>query len=145
MPKNNNNMKHIVLSLAFCSIFVFAKSQNTEKIIKAYFAGYEKKDWNLTASQFAEGFTFASPVDLTPISLADYQAKCFPTSKYVKKVEIAKFISDDKAAFAYYNIYTTDNKVIHNVEYYTFSKDKIKTIKCFFGDDLGYPGNTNTK
>ena len=49
---------------------------------------------------------------------------------------------DGNTAFAMYDIATTDNKVVHNVEYYTFSNGKIKSIECFFGAGIGYPGST---
>ena len=43
-----------------------------------------------------------------------------------------------------YNITTTDNKIVHNVEYYTFSNGKIKSIETFFGTGVGYPGNSDS-
>jgi hypothetical protein len=40
-------------------------------------------------------------------------------------------------------IHTTDNKLARNVDIYTFSEGKIKSIEVFFGPGLKYPGNTN--
>jgi hypothetical protein len=54
-------MKHILLSFIFCSIFMYGKSQRAEKLIKTFFTGFEKKDWNIIASQLSEDFTFTSP------------------------------------------------------------------------------------
>ena len=135
-------MKHILLSFMFCSIFVYVKSQSAEKVIKTYFSGYEKKDWNIVASQLAEDFTFTSPNGDDHLTLARYKERCWGTSKYFKMIEFSKIVTDGNTAFAIYNITTTDNKLVHNVEYYNFSNGKIKSIECFFGVGLGYPGNS---
>jgi len=136
-------MKHILLSFMFCSIFVYVKSQSAEKVIKTYFSGYEKKDWNIVASQLAEDFTFTSPNGDDHLTLARYKERCWGTNKYFKTIEFSKIVADGNTAFAIYNITTTDNKLVHNVEYYTFSNGKIKSIECFFGVGLGYPGNSS--
>src|ERR1700730_15674514 len=118
-------MKHILLSIIFCSFFVYAKSQSAEKLIKEYFNGYEKKDWNLVADQLAEGFTFTSPNGDDHLNIAKYKEKCWATgSKFFKHIEFTKIVVDGNSAFAMYNITTTDNKIVHNVEYYTFSNGK---------------------
>ena len=135
-------MKHILLSFIFCTIFMFAKSQSAEKLIKTYFTGYEKKDWNMVASQLAGDFTFTSPNGDDHLTVAKYKEKCWGTSKFFKKIEFPKIVVDGNTAFAMYNITTTDDKVVHNVEYYTFSNGKIKSIECFFGTGVGYPGNS---
>jgi len=121
---------------------MFAKSQSAEKLIKTYFTGYEKKDWNMVASQLAEDFTFTSPNGDDHLTVAKYKEKCWGTSKFFKKIEFPKIVVDGNTAFAMYNITTTDDKVVHNVEYYTFSKGKIRSIECFFGTGIGYPGNS---
>ena len=123
-------------------IAMVSKAQNGEKIIRDYFLGYEKKDWNMVASQLTDDFTFTSPAGDDRISIAAYKEKCFQTSQFVKKVEFSKIIAQDSCAFAIYNITTTDNKLIRNTEYYTFTNGKIKSIECFFGPGVGYPGST---
>lgn len=138
-------MKLFLLSLLFCNILVHAQSQSAEKTIKAYLTGYEMKDWDMVAKQFADGFTFTSPAGDDHITLAKYKEKCWPTSKFASKVDFPKIMVDGNTAFAIYNVTTTDNKVVHNVEYYTFSNGKIKSIECFFGTGIGYPGNSDAK
>jgi hypothetical protein len=125
-----------------CGMAVSVKAQNAEKLIRTYLSGFEKKDWNIVASQFADDFTFTSPAGDDHISLATYKERCWVTSQFVKKVEFSKIIVQDSCAFAIYNITTTDNKIVHNTEYYTFNKGKIKSIECFFGAGIGYPGST---
>lgn len=135
-------MKLILLSAMLSGIAVVSKAQNAEKIIRAYFLGYEKKDWNMVASQLADDFTFTSPNHDDHISLSTYKERCWGTSQFVKKVEFSKIIVQGNCGFAIYNITTTDNKIVRNTEYYTFKNGKIKSIECFFGPGAGYPGNT---
>jgi len=124
-----------------CGSVLIAKAQDEEKLIRSYLMGFEKKDWNTVASQFSDDFTFTSPAGDDHISLAAYKEKCFPTSKFFKKVEFAKIMVRANCAFAIYNITTTDNKIVHNTEYYTFANGKITSIECFFGAGIGYPGH----
>lgn len=135
-------MKLILLCAMLCGIAGFSKAQTAEKIIRTYYLGYEKKDWNLVASQLADDFTFTSPNHDDHLSVSAYKDRCWPTSKLFKKIEFSKIIEQGNCAFAIYNITTTDNKVVRNTEYYTFSNGKIKSIECFFGPGIGFPGNT---
>ena len=135
-------MKHILISFIFCNIFVYARSQSADKIIKTYFSGYENKDWNLVASQLTDDFTFTSPNGDDHLTISKYKEKCWGTPlKYFKTIKFSKIVSDGNTAFAMYDITTTDNKIFHNVEYYTFSNGKIRSIETFFGAGVGYPGN----
>jgi hypothetical protein len=137
-------MKLFLLPVLFCSVVVSSKAQNAEQVIRNYFLGYENKDWNLVTSQLADGFTFTSPNHDDQIPLATYKERCWWNSKLTKKVEFTKIIVQGDCAFATYNLTTTDNKIVRNTEYYTFSHGKIKSIECFFGPGPGYPGNTKT-
>jgi hypothetical protein len=128
----------------FCNISMYARSQSSDQRIKDFFTGFEKKDWNMVASQLAEGFTFTSPNGDDHLTLAQYKEKCWATAlKFFKTIEFQKIVVDGNTAFAMYNITTTDNKIVHNVEYYTFSNGKIKSIETFFGTGVGYPGSSN--
>jgi len=135
-------MKLILLSIMLCGMALSSKAQNAEALIKTYLLGFEKKDWNMVARQFADDFTFTSPAGDDHISLAAYKEKCWQTSQFFKKVEFSKIIVQGDCAFAIYNITTTDNKIVRNTEYYTFENGKIRSIECFFGPGIGYPGST---
>lgn len=134
-------MKHIFLSLIFCGIAVYAQAQNAEKVIKNYLKSYETKDWNMLTSQLADGFTFTSPNGDDHLTLAQYKERCWPTNKYFKSIDFPKIMVEGNTAFAMYDITTTDNQVVHNVEYYTFNNGKIKSIECFFGAGIKFPGS----
>ena len=135
-------MKYILLSFIFCNIFGYAQSQSEAKLIKNFFAGFEKKDWNMVAGQLAGDFTFTSPNGDDHLTMKQYKEKCWANAKFFKKIEFIKIVVDGNTAFAMYNITDTDNKVAHNVEYYTFSNGKIKSIETFFGTGVHYPGNS---
>lgn len=135
-------MKPILLAIVLCGLAIAGKAQAAATIIRTYFSGYEKKDWSLTSSQLADGFTFTSPAPDDHIPLAVYKEKCWPQSKFVKKFDLISVVQKGNHAFVLYNCTTTDGKVIRNAEYYTFSNGKIKTIECFFGGSgAGYPTN----
>jgi hypothetical protein len=122
---------------------MYGQSQSAEKLIRNFFSGFENKDWNMVAGQLAEGFTFTSPNNDDHITIAQYKEKCWATGlKFFKHIEFQKIVADGNTAFAMYNITTTDNKIVHNVEYYTFSNGKIKSIETFFGTGVHYPGNS---
>jgi hypothetical protein len=138
----NLHMKPILLAIVLCSIAIAGKTQDAAKTIKTYFSGYEKKDWSITSSQLADGFTFTSPNHDDHIPLAVYKERCWPQSQFIKKLDFISIVQEGDHAFALYNLTTTDNKMIRNAEYYTFSDGKIKSIECFFGGSgAGYPSN----
>ncbi|HVU97925.1 MAG TPA: hypothetical protein VHE34_22025 [Puia sp.] len=135
-------MKPVFLALLLSGLSAAAEAQNASNVIRTYFSGYEKKDWTITSGLLADGFTFTSPAPDDHIPLAVYKQKCWPQSKFIKKVDFVSIVQQGDHAFALYNITTTDNKIIRNAEYYTFSSGKIKSIECFFGGSgAGYPTN----
>ena len=143
--------KHAVIVLQFALFFLicmaatntYAQDTGKEKTVKAYYSGFENKDWNTIAAQLAGGFTFTSPTGDDHISVAAFKEKCFPTSKFTKKVSFLKMVETGNELFLLVQINTTDNKIVRNVDIFTFdSLGKIKSHECFFGAGAGYPGRT---
>jgi hypothetical protein len=119
-----------------------AQTDEKEAAVKGYYAGFEKKDWNTVSAQFADGFTFTSPNNDDHISVDQFKDKCFPTAKYVKKVDYIKIAEKDDYLMLLVEINTVDDKIVRNVDVYTFnSAGKIKSIEVFFGAGTKYPGN----
>ena len=146
-------MKHFKLLLLTC-IFAgqnFCNSQTSEmekqtpgyeKIIRDYFGGWVKKDWNQVAAQLAEGFTFTSPAPDDHISIEKFKAKCWIQAEHIQRVDFVKIIGNGNEAFAIMHVITTDNRTIRNIEYFNFSNGKIKSIEVFFGGTgQGFPTN----
>ena len=134
------------LTLLACIVVAHTYAQDTkqEKVIKAYYSGFKNKDWNIIANSVADGFTFTSPAGDDHISEAAFKEKCFPTSKFTKKVSFLNMVESGNQVFLLVQINTTDNKIVRNVDIFTFnSAGKIQTHECFFGAGEGYPGHNS--
>ncbi|MEP6466010.1 MAG: nuclear transport factor 2 family protein [Parafilimonas sp.] len=121
---------------------IHAQSTQKEKVVEAYYSGFENHNWNAVASQFADGFTFTSPNGDDHIPVEKFKEKCWDTNKFFKKVNYIKMSESGNNLFLLVEIITTDNKIIRNVDVYSFSSTgKIKSIETFFGAGSKYPGN----
>ena len=127
----------LLLSSSFTNL---ANRPSNEKIIKDYYAAYEKKDWNMLTSLLADGFTFTSPND-DHIDLATYKERCWPNSANIKRFDIDKLIVKGDDAFVTYNGWTNDGRVFRNTEYFKFKEGKILENACFFGPGISFPNN----
>lgn len=131
----------ITLLLLTSSFTNLINRPSNEKIIKDYYAAYEKKDWNMLTSLLADGFTFTSPND-DHIDLKTYKERCWPNCYNIKKFDIDKLVINGDDAFVTYNGWTTDGRVFRNTEYFKFKDGKIKENACFFGPGVSFPNNT---
>jgi ketosteroid isomerase-like protein len=134
----------VVLTLS--SYVGFAqKSQdnmNHEKVIKEYYAAYEKKDWHMLELILADGFTFTSPAGDDHINLKVYKERCWPNANNTKRFDLEKVMIDGDDAYVTYNGWTTDGKLFRNTERFKFKEGKIKENECFFGTGVSFPNNT---
>ena len=144
-------MKHFILITVLVTVIFSCRAQDLEankanpmyeRIVKSYFDGWVKKDWNLVKGQLAEGFTFTSAAPDDHISVEKFKEKCWPQAPYIQRLEFMKIIGDDNEAFAVIHVVTNDKRIIRNVEYFKFSNGKIKSIEVFFGGSgQGFPTN----
>lgn len=132
----------LMVLAAMSSQAVFAQQSSKEKMIRDYYAAYEKKDWTVMDRILDNGFTFSSPVD-EHISLKNYKEKCWPNCYKTKKFDVVKLIVKGDDAFVTYNGWTTDGKKFRNTEYFKFKDGKIIENECFFGPGVNYPDNTS--
>lgn len=133
-------VKILMLWTAMSSQAAFAQQSAGEKLIRGYYAAYEKKDWGMLKSTLADGFTFSSPVD-DHISLQAYKERCWPNCYKIKKFDVVKLIVNGNDGFVTYNGWTTDGKLFRNTEYFKFKDGKITENECFFGPGVNYPNN----
>jgi hypothetical protein len=131
----------LFILLNFLAMMSYAQETPHEKVVKAYYSGFEDHDWNRVASQFAEGFTFTSPNNDDHIPIATFQDRCWPTNAFFKKVNYIKITEKGDDLMLLVEIITTDGKVVRNVDVFHFSEGKIKSIEVFFGAGGSYPGN----
>jgi hypothetical protein len=135
-------MKLFFLTMLCATLALGAKAQQAEQAVRNYLTGFEQRDWNMTSSQFADGFTFSSPNHDDHIPVEVFKERCWPQSQHFKNVEFTQILVSGDHGFALYNVTTTEGKLIRNIDYYTFSKGKIKSIECFFGGTgAGFPTN----
>lgn len=110
------------------------------KAIMAYYAAFEKKDWNLIQQFLADGFTFSSPLD-DHINLKTFKDRCWPNCYKIKKFDITKVVVNGDDAFVITNGWTTDGKLFRNSDYFKFKDGKIAAYECFFGPGINYPNS----
>jgi ketosteroid isomerase-like protein len=111
-----------------------------EKIIKAYYTAFEKKDWNLMEQILADGFTFSSPLD-DHINLMLFKERCWPNAYKIKRFDVEKLVVNGDDAFVITNGWTTDGKLFRNSDYFKFKDGKIREYECFFGPGINYPNS----
>jgi len=111
-----------------------------EQLIRTYYSGYEKKDWNLSGGVLADTFTFTSPNDDDHISKVVFKERCFLSQlDFIKQFELESILDRGDEAFVRYLCRTTKGTAFRNVEYFRFADGKITAIECYFGGKLGYP------
>jgi len=114
--------------------------QSNEKAVRAVYTAYEKKDWNMLKSLFADGFTFSSPND-DHIDLTEYKKRCWPNSANIKSFHIDKLVVDGDDAFVLYHGWTLSGREMNNTEYFKLKDGKITEFTCFFGPGISFPNN----
>jgi ketosteroid isomerase-like protein len=111
-----------------------------EDLIRTYYHGYEKKDWNLSDGVLADNFTFTSPNGDDHISKSVFKEKCFLSQMgFIKRFDFESILARGDEAFVKYLCRTTKGTFFRNTEYFRFADGKITAIECYFGGNLGYP------
>ena len=120
-----------------------AQGTAKEKAVRAYYSGFEKKDWNEVAARLARDFTFTSPNNDDHLPLEKFKEKCWGTAEFVKKVSYIKMVEKGEDLMLLVQINTADGSIVRNIDVFTFNKTgKIKSIEVFFGAGSKYPGST---
>jgi ketosteroid isomerase-like protein len=112
-----------------------------EKVVKAYYAAYVKKDWNSMQQILADGFTFSSPLD-DHISVSAFKEKCWPNAYKIKRFDVDKVVINGDEAVVITNGWTTTGKLFRNSDYFKLKGGKIAADECFFGPGINYPNNS---
>jgi hypothetical protein len=134
--------KFMIVWITTCFFAGCAQQSGKEKVLRDYYAAYEKKDWHMLELILADGFTFTSPAGDDHINLKLYKERCWPNANNTKRFDLEKVIIDGDDAFVTYNGWTTDGKLFRNTERFKFKEGKIKENECFFGTGVSFPNNT---
>jgi ketosteroid isomerase-like protein len=108
------------------------------KIIRAWYAAWEQRDWNTMTQILADGFTFSSPLD-DHINTNAVKQRCWPNAGQIKKVDVQQVIMNGDAVIVIANGYNTDGKLFRNCDYFTMKDGKISAYECFFGPGINFP------
>jgi ketosteroid isomerase-like protein len=119
-----------------------AAAGSPEKLIRAYYASWERKDWNAMQGFLASGFVFSSAAGDDHIDKAAFKAQCWDTqSQFIERFELESVLANANGADAFvkYLCRTKKGTSFRNVEYFRLGDSKISAIECYFGGHLGYP------
>jgi hypothetical protein len=132
----------LAIALLLLTIPCTAQSskQANEKTVRAVYTAYEKKDWNMLKSLFADGFTFSSQGN-DHIDIKEYKKRCWPNAYNIKSFHIDKLVVDGDDAFVLYRGWNMDGKEMQNTEYFKLKDGKIKEFTCFFGPGISFPNS----
>ena len=147
-------MKQYLIIVAAYALIIFGCNQTMEKekqnnderekIIKVYFSGWEKKNWDLIEKNLDSGFTFTSPNDDDHLPIQKFKDKCWVQADHIQKFNFIRFANTETGAFVTYRLFTKENTSFRNTEYFDFVNGKIKSIEVFFGvgeGSQGFPTN----
>jgi len=137
--------KSMVVWLTLCCYSSFAQKspdiKRNEKLVRDYYAAYEKKDWHMLEVILADNFTFTSPAGDDHINLKLYKERCWPNSANTKKFDLKKVMIDGDEALVMYDGWTNDGKLFHNAEHFKLKDGKIMENECFFGAGINFPNS----
>jgi hypothetical protein len=106
---------------------------------RLFFGVGSRRIWAGIERRLADEFSFTSPNDDDHIDKRQFKEKCSPESERMRRFEVDKVLESDGEAFARYQLWTTDGKVIRNTEYFRFDGDRIRDIEVCFGTGVGFP------
>ena len=112
-----------------------------EKVVRAYYAAYEKKDWHMLELILADGFTFTSPAGDDHINLKLYKERCWPNALNTKRFDLKKLIIEGDDAFVLYEGWNNEGKSFRNTEHFRLKDGKIEENECFFGAGINFPNS----
>ncbi|HLY70753.1 MAG TPA: nuclear transport factor 2 family protein [Puia sp.] len=85
------------------------QNETNEKLVRAYYTAFVKKDWHAMEQILADGFTFSSPLhDHIPVMV--FKERCWPNANNIKRCEVEKLIVYGDEAYVIYNGWTLDGK-----------------------------------
>jgi len=117
------------------------QNERNEKVVKAFFTAFEKKNWDSLQQIFADGFTFSSPVD-DHISIKKFKERCWPNAYKIKRFDVDKVVVNGDDVVIITNGWTTTGKLFRNCDHFKLKAGKITSDECFFGPGVNYPNNS---
>ena len=111
-----------------------------EELIRRWYAGWEKKDWDPLDRLLADDFTFSSAAGDDHISKSTFKTRCWETQiDFIKKMDLERVTTGADDAFVKYLCHTKNGKALRNVEYLRLRNGKLESIECYFGSESSFP------
>jgi hypothetical protein len=108
-------------------------SQKNDEIVRKYYTGWERKDWNAFDILLTDDFTFTSPLD-AHISKSAFKTGCWDTQiAYIGRFDLEHVVGTGNEAFVMYVCHTTNDKTFRNVEYLRLKGVQVQAVECYFG------------
>ena len=116
-----------------------------EEVVRNWYAGWEKKDWDPLDSLLADNFTFSSAAGDDHISKSAFKEQCWKTQiNFIKHFDLERVSTGADDAFVKYLCHTTNGKSFRNVEYLRIKNGKLQSIECYFGAQSSFPSAVST-
>jgi ketosteroid isomerase-like protein len=114
-------------------------SPKTALIVRKYYAAWSKRNWRALDMLLADDFTFSSPND-DHDSKAVYKARCWePNVNLIENFDLQEIAGNANDAFVMYVADIKGGKTIRNVEYFRVRAGKVRSVRCYFGQQNSYP------
>jgi len=135
----------IIIGLMLCSNASFAQkskaNEKNEKVVRQFYAAYEKKDRHMLEEIFADGFTFTSPAGDDHIDIKLYKQRCWPNAHNLKKFDLKSVMINGDEAFVLNEGWNNEGKSFRNTEHFMLKEGKIVAMECFFGVGISFPNS----
>ena len=116
-----------------------------QELIRRWYAGWEKKDWDPLDRLLADDFTFSSANGDDHISKSTFKTRCWESNiDFIKKIDLERVTTGADDAFVKYLCHTKNGKSFRNVEYLRIKKGKLESIECYFGEQSSFPSAVST-
>lgn len=122
------------------AVAVGEQNDANEELIRKWYAGWEKKDWDPLDRMLADDFTFSSPNGDDHISKATFKTRCWESNiDFIRKFDLERVTTGADDAFVKYLCHLKDGKSFRNVEYLRIKNGKLESIECYFGQQSSFP------
>jgi ketosteroid isomerase-like protein len=116
-----------------------------EKVVRQWYAAWEKKDWGPVDRLLADNFTFTSAAGDDHISKTTFKTRCWETQiDFIEHFDLEQIATGAEDAFVKYLCHTKNGKTFRNVEYLRIKNGKLESIECYFGAESSFPSAVST-
>ena len=116
------------------------KNAANDEVIRKWYAGWEKKDWDPLDRLLADDFTFSSANGDDHISKSTFKTRCWESQiDFIKNFDLERVTTGADDAFVKYLCHTKNGKSFRNVEYLRIKNGKLESMECYFGEQSSFP------